>query len=313
MSKSERPFEVLPDQFYHVLITKLGPLFVTFLYSLYRISVKDPITHLPTIELYKDPFDIGTERYRKRIVDSMFELYSKAEGEADYIKTALQIEHQHRNQAELNYRMFDYLHPMAQHYKGYEVAQILVYTGDEPFNSPTQVKFRETDYRFRVVDLTHDFLKEILNFPHFGIQFLCIFNHDMPHEEKVRLIVEGIHAFYQQHGREATQLFIDLLPLAMTKHNVPTIDAINAELNQNKEFAEMIKQTPYYKNGYAEGDEKGEKRGRKEGRVETTVEFIRNGFASLEALIDKLHLTAEEIAAIEAKLQQSSNGNGKQA
>jgi predicted transposase YdaD len=78
----------------------------------------------------------------------------------------------------------------------------------------------------------------------------------------------------------------------------------------NTEFVEMIKQTPFYQMGDAEGEQRGEKRGEQKGRVNTTVEIIRNGIASLETLIQTLNLTPEEIAAIEALLQQSSNGNG---
>jgi hypothetical protein len=310
MSASERPLESYPDQFHQLIITKLGPIYVAFLLSLFRILVKGEVRNLPTVELFKDPLEIHTERYRKRILDSLFELLTKAEGEADYMLTALQIEHQHRNQADLAKRLLGYLYVLAQRYEEHEIGQILVYTGDEPFKSSTNVKYRDTDYKFRVVDLTHDFLTEILSYPHFGIQFLCIFNHDMPEAKKVRFIVDGFKAYYQQHGRDQAQIIMDLLALATTKHNVNALKTIIAELKMNTEFVEMIKQTPFYQMGDAEGEQRGEKRGEQKGRVNTTVEIIRNGIASLETLIQTLNLTPEEIAAIEALLQQSSNGNG---
>jgi hypothetical protein len=307
MTANDRPFEAQPDQFHHLLITKLGPIYVAFLLSLFRIAVKGEVRNLPTVELFKDPLETHTERYRKRILDSLFELFTKAEGELDYILTALQIEHQHRNQPDLAKRMLGYLYVTAAHYDDYEIGQILVYTGDEPFKSPTHLKFRETDYRFKIVDLTHDYLSEILNYPHFGIQFLCIFSHEMPEDEKVHFIVNGFTAYYQQYGRAAAQLIIDLLALAMTKHNASAIDAITDTLSLNNEFEEMIKQTAFYR----KGEKTGREEGREEGKILTALAIIRKGKMSLAAVAETLELTPEEITAIEALLQQSSNGNGK--
>jgi predicted transposase/invertase (TIGR01784 family) len=311
MSPIERPFRVNLDKFHHLLITKLGPIYVAFLYRLIRVSVKGPITPLPTIELFKDAIPVGTDQYRKRIVDSLFELYSKAEGEADYIKTALQIEHQHRNQLELNYRMFDYLNPLAQHYRYYEIAQILVYTGDEPFKSPTKLKFRDTDFNFRLVDLTQHDYKDFISYPHFGVQLLCIFSHHMPEDEKVRFLVERFRAFRKQYGRAETQFYIDLLVLAMTKHNANAIDAITTQLSFDTEFEEMIALTPYYAKVWEEAKEEGVEEGIEKGKIMSALALIRKGKMSLAELAETLELTPAEIAALESLLQQSSNGNGK--
>jgi predicted transposase YdaD len=104
----------------------------------------------------------------------------------------------------------------------------------------------------------------------------------------------------------------------MTTHNASAIDAITAEPSEDAEFEEMIRHTAYYKKGFKEGLEEARaeakqkriEKGISEGRVMSAVAIIQNRVFSIEAIAEILHLTAEEITAVQAMLQQSSNGNG---
>jgi predicted transposase/invertase (TIGR01784 family) len=310
MSARKRTYRYFPDQFHHLFSTALGQVYVTFLFKQFGILVKGRVINLPTVNLHKDPLETDTERLAKTIVDSFYKLKTKAAGESSYRKTVLQVEHQHRNQFDLEYRMMNYYNPLCQRNRGYLVAQILVYTGDYRYNSPTELTSRTSNNTFYVLDLTRLDPTEFTNDPHFGIQLLCIFSHIMTKKEKVRFLVEAFRAHLKKYGRKETQFYIDLLPLAMTKRNASAVKAIIAELSINPQFEEMIKQTDYYQKGKQEGREEGMEKGMEKGKIITALALIRNGLVSMEAVAQTLALTPEEIAAIQALLHQSSNGNG---
>jgi hypothetical protein len=328
MSITQRPFRVQLDKFHHLYSTKLGHLYAPFLCKQARLKAKGKVRILPTILMRQKRRAKGTDQVDKRIVDTLYQLRTKAKGERGYSNTVLQAEHQNRNQAWLNYRMFDYYNSLSQEYKDKDVIieQILVYTGDEEFKSPTKLNHRKNKYSYPVVDLTQIDPSEVLKDPDFAIQFLSIFNKKIPDSEKVPFIVNGLHAYRLANGREATQILIDLIPLMMVKHNTGAIDAITKNLITDDEFHEMIKMSTFWttvkeefieegiekgiEQGIEEGIEKGIEQGIKQGKVLTAVEIICGGIASLEALTQTLRLTSEEIAAIQAMIQQTSNGNG---
>jgi hypothetical protein len=327
MTALERTFQVFLDQFFQEYTTVLGQVYASFLLKQFDVQVKGRVINLPTVLLHKDPLETDSDGLDKLIPDCLYKLHTKAAGEFSFRKTVLQVEHQHRNQVDLHYRMTNYYNAETQRYRGYAVSQILVYTGDYKFNSPTELLCRINSNKYWVVDLTQLDPTEFTNDPHFGIQFLCIFSHIMPEREKIRFLVEGFKAFYKKYGRKNTQFYIDLLPLAMTKRNSSAINAITAALSFEPEFKEMIKLSPYYAKVWEEAEEKGKEKGKEEGKEEgmekgmeqgmekgmeqgkiaSALAFIRKGKLSIEEVAETLELTAAEIAL----LQQPSNGNGK--
>jgi predicted transposase YdaD len=84
------------------------------------------------------------------------------------------------------------------------------------------------------------------------------------------------------------------------------------------EFDEMVKMSKFYtklkeesfQEGFREGIEQVRKENIERGKLLTIAQIIRSGAVSLEATTDRLRLTPAEIDAIQALLQQSSNGNG---
>jgi hypothetical protein len=319
MPLKKRGFRVKLDTFHHLYSTKMGHIYAPFLLKQVGIKVKGKITDLPTIIFHQNPFDSESHQFDKKIVDKLYLLLTKAKGESAYQLTAFQAEHQNRNQARLIYRMFDYYNSLTQEFKDKDVIieQVLVYTGEEEFKSPTTLKRRKNKYSYSVVDLTKIDPSELFKEKDFAIHFLCIFNKNIPEPEKIRIIVDGLKTYIREFGREEAQFFMDVIYLTMNKDNTrtSTIDAILTAMSMDDELDELIKQSKFYskvqKDSKVEGIEIGKVEGIEIGKVLTAAEIIRSGISSLEALTETLRLTPAEIAAIQAQLQQSSsNGNG---
>jgi hypothetical protein len=306
MSLSKRPFRVQLDKFHHRYSTKFGQLYAPFLLRQVNVEVEGAVKNMPTVLLHPNPFDSDPAQLYKKIVDCLYQLNTKAEGETAFQLTAFQAEHQHRNQALLHYRMFDYYNTLTQEHKDLVIEQVLVYTGDEEFNSPTELDSRKNKYSYPVVDLSRINPTTVRDDPHFAIQFLSIFNRQIPKQEKVRIIFDGLKAYRQQFGPAEAQFLVNLIPLMMANYNASDIDAITTELLTDEEFYEMVKMSQFY----TKLQEDSKEEGKEEGRLNTALEIIRSGAISLDALTNMLRLTPAEIAAIQAMLQQSSNGNG---
>lgn len=244
MPRRKRPVRVKLDTFHHVISTKFGYVYAPFLLKQSGIKVKGKIKDQPTIIFHQNPTAPESEQFDKKIVDKLYLLLTKAKGESEYRLTAFQAEHQNLNQARLNYRMFDYYNSLTQEFKDKDVIieQVLVYTGEKEFKSPTTLNKRKNKYSYSVVDLTQIDPAELFKEKHFAIHFLSIFNRNIPEQEKVRIIVDGLKTYLRENGMEEAQFFMDLIHLTMNNDNTrtSTIDAIMTAMSMDDDLDQLV-------------------------------------------------------------------------
>jgi hypothetical protein len=83
MTIVKRTYHYRPDQFHHELSTKLGNTYARFLLKRIQFAVKGKVQNLPTVNLDKNPLETDTEPLDKTIVDTLYELLTKAAGESN--------------------------------------------------------------------------------------------------------------------------------------------------------------------------------------------------------------------------------------
>jgi hypothetical protein len=179
------------------------------------------------------------------------------------------LEYQHRNEEGLPNRLLVYSGITRDAYPGHKVLQLVVYTGDEPFNSATEIDEDTLHLKSKAIDLTQINPSDILDHPSIHIQILCLFNHQIGDEEKANRLYENLKEIYRTEGRSAFNFYTYLVITGTTNQNENAMRMLKQKLAApDSPIREQLKRNPFYIDWMQEGKEIGIVEGKEIGIVE---------------------------------------------
>jgi hypothetical protein len=162
-------FKALIDQFFHLHLhgNPLATLmFYLWLHDIRLLGNVQPVTTEIQVVDHANP----NQPLLKRIVDGLFKGKARFFGDKRAKRVIIHIEHQNRNQRNLMDRLVSYFSHIFQRYKGVQVIQIVVFTGDKKFWSNIGLEWALYNFHILKVDLTATDPVKIMSYPDFHIQ-----------------------------------------------------------------------------------------------------------------------------------------------
>jgi hypothetical protein len=163
------------------------------------------------------------------------------------LEVVVHLEYQHRNEEGLPNRLLVYSGITRDAYPGHKVLQLVIYTGDEPFSSPTEIDEDTLHHRSKVIDLTMIKPSDILDDQCTHIQILSMFNHQIGDAEKANILFEFLKEIYRTEGRSAFNFYTYLVISGTTNQNENAMRILKQKLSApDSPIREQLKRKPFY-------------------------------------------------------------------
>jgi hypothetical protein len=321
---------VLLDEFIHVWAQDDPDTCLAYLAGLHNIviegpvEVKNPELFLTLVELLgQDYADEG--QTLKRIVDVLCLVVASWKDnraliipemrQDDIIQQFLlfHIEHQHRNDYKMPWRLYVYLGMLGLKYPENKILQLLIYTGDAPFSSNLPHYGGTGAMVPLLIDLTQIDPQKVMNHPSIHIRILIIFNHRIDAATKAAFLLKELEELYAKAGKKQLNYYFSLIIRGKTMQNRDAITMLEEQLANSPHIHNELLDNPFYirwtEKGKAEGKAEGEATGEARGKLNSALNLMGNMGVDAERAADLLGFSSEERAALFEHIAQMTDAN----